>query len=87
VSRANGNVLTGAAPPQFWTRHRPRQRKAAATVVATAGIRAHDPRVNSQLRSLRGILGLPIERDEHFEADKTISAYAAEARQHGRIVT
>jgi hypothetical protein len=29
----------------------------------------------------------PIERDEHFDADKTLSAYAAEARQHGRIVT
>lgn len=32
-------------------------------------------------------LGLPIERDLHFEADKTISAYADEAREHGRIVT
>jgi len=40
-----------------------------------------------ELRDLRGPLGLPIERDEHFDADKTLSAYAAEARQHGRIVT
>jgi hypothetical protein len=40
-----------------------------------------------ELRSVRGALKLPIERDTHFEADKTISAYADEARQHGRIVT
>ena len=40
-----------------------------------------------ELREVRGQLGLPIERDEHFEADKTLSAYAAEAREHGRIVT
>jgi hypothetical protein len=31
-------------------------------------------------------LGLPIERDLHFEADKPISAYADEARTHGHIV-
>jgi hypothetical protein len=36
---------------------------------------------------LRGPLGLPVERDMHFEADKTISAYAGKARAHGRIVT
>ena len=40
-----------------------------------------------ELRDLRGPLGLPVERDEHFEADKTLSAYANEARAHGRIVT
>jgi hypothetical protein len=40
-----------------------------------------------ELRDLRGPLGLPIERDEHFTPDKSISAYAAEAREHGRIVT
>ena len=40
-----------------------------------------------ELRAVRGKLGLPIKRDEHFEADKTLSAYAAEAREHGRIVT
>ena len=40
-----------------------------------------------ELRDLRGPLGLPVERDEHFEADKTLSAYADEARAHGRIVT
>jgi Protein of unknown function (DUF2958) len=40
-----------------------------------------------ELRDLRGPLGLPIERDMHFEARKTLSAYADEAREHGRIVT
>jgi hypothetical protein len=38
-----------------------------------------------EIRELRGPLGLPIERDLHFDADKTISAYADEARAHGRI--
>jgi hypothetical protein len=41
----------------------------------------------TELHSVRGKLGLPIERDLHFDADKTISAYADEAREHGRIVT
>jgi hypothetical protein len=41
----------------------------------------------TELRSVRGPLGLPIERDEHFGADRPLSAYADEARQHGRIVT
>jgi hypothetical protein len=40
-----------------------------------------------ELREARGPLGLPIERDLHFEAAKTLSAYADEARAHGRIVT
>jgi DUF2958 family protein len=40
-----------------------------------------------ELREIRGPLGLPIERDLHFEADKPISAYADEARTRGRIVT
>ena len=40
-----------------------------------------------ELLAVRGKFGLPIERDEHFEADKTLSAYAAAAREHGRIVT
>ena len=39
-----------------------------------------------ELQSVRGKLGLPIERDLHFEADKAISAYAEEARQLRRIV-
>jgi hypothetical protein len=41
----------------------------------------------TELRSVRGKLGLPIERDLHFEAGKPISAYADEARTHGHIVT
>ena len=41
----------------------------------------------TELRAVRGKLGLPIERDLHFEADKLISAYADEARSCGRIVT
>ena len=40
-----------------------------------------------ELRTVRGKLGLPIERDLHFEADKPISAYADEARTRGHIVT
>jgi Protein of unknown function (DUF2958) len=40
----------------------------------------------TELRSVRGRLGLPVERDRHFEADKTISAYAEEARRLRRIV-
>ncbi len=40
-----------------------------------------------ELRTVRGKLGLPIERDLHFEADKPISAYADEARTRGHIIT
>jgi hypothetical protein len=40
-----------------------------------------------ELATVRGQLGLPVERDLHFDADKTLSAYADEARAHGRIVT
>ena len=41
----------------------------------------------SELATVRGPLGLPIERDLYFTADKLISAYAAEARTSRRIVT
>ena len=41
----------------------------------------------SELRTVRGKLGLLIERDLHFNADKPISAYADEARTHRHIVT
>jgi hypothetical protein len=41
----------------------------------------------TELRAVRGKLGLPVERDEHFDADKTLTAYADLAREHGRIVT
>jgi Protein of unknown function (DUF2958) len=40
-----------------------------------------------ELTTVRGKLGLPIERDRHVEADKGISAYADEAREFRRIVT
>jgi hypothetical protein len=41
----------------------------------------------TELRSVRGKLGLLIERDLHFETDKYLSEYADEARRHGHIVT
>jgi Protein of unknown function (DUF2958) len=41
----------------------------------------------SELATVRGRLGLPIERDEYFKADRPLSAYAAEARTEGRILT
>jgi hypothetical protein len=40
----------------------------------------------AELAAFRGLLGLPIERDLHFVADKPLSAYAEEARLKGRIV-
>jgi hypothetical protein len=40
----------------------------------------------SELQSVRGKLGLPIERDLHFTATKPISQYAEEASNRGRIV-
>lgn len=39
-----------------------------------------------ELASVRGRLGLPVERDLHFTAAKTLSAYAEEARIAGHIV-
>ena len=41
----------------------------------------------AELQSVRGRLGLPVERDMHFTASKPISAYAREARLAERIVT
>jgi hypothetical protein len=41
----------------------------------------------AELATARGKLGLPVERDRHFEAEKTISAYTDEARSQGRMVT
>lgn len=40
----------------------------------------------AELATVRGRLGLPVERDLHFKADEPISAYAREARMSGRIV-
>lgn len=37
------------------------------------------------LAHVRGKLGLPVERDQTFVADKPLSAYAEEARAAGRI--
>lgn len=39
----------------------------------------------AELASVRGRLGLPVERDRHFRADKPLSAYAREAQRLGRI--
>jgi Protein of unknown function (DUF2958) len=39
----------------------------------------------SELASIRGRLNLPVERDLHFTATKTLSAYADEALAHGAI--
>jgi hypothetical protein len=41
----------------------------------------------AELSAVRDKLGLPVERDRHFEADKSISAYADEARSRGQSVT
>jgi hypothetical protein len=42
----------------------------------------------SELQHPGGPWGLPpVERDRHFKATKTLSAYAKEAHEHGRIVT
>lgn len=40
----------------------------------------------TELESLRGRWGLPIERDLYFIADKPLSGYAREARLAGRVV-
>ena len=39
----------------------------------------------SEIASVRGPGGLTIERDRHFTANKTLSEYATEARNAGRI--
>ena len=39
----------------------------------------------SDLENLTGSLGLPVERDLHFEPEKTLSGYASEADQEQRI--
>jgi hypothetical protein len=41
----------------------------------------------AEISSVRGRLGLPVERDLQFIADKPLSAYAEDARSKGRIVT
>lgn len=39
----------------------------------------------SELATVRGRLGLPVERDLHFVAKRTLSAYAGEASEAGHI--
>jgi Protein of unknown function (DUF2958) len=41
----------------------------------------------AEIATVRGGLGLPVERDLHFKPEKPISAFAREARLAGRIVT
>jgi len=49
-----------------------------------------DPEVGyfslSEIRAVTERLGFPFERDMHFVADKPLSAFAAEAREKGRII-
>lgn len=40
----------------------------------------------SEIESVRGVFGLPVERDRHFEAKRSLTAYSAIARQNGSIV-
>lgn len=40
-----------------------------------------------ELQTVHGRLGLSVERDQHFKADKSISAYAREARIAGRVMS
>ncbi|PRD44394.1 single-stranded DNA endonuclease [Phyllobacterium phragmitis] len=40
----------------------------------------------AEIQALRGPMRLLVERDRHFRATKPLSAYAEEARRHGRIV-
>ena len=39
----------------------------------------------SEIEEVRGQLGLPIERDRHFQPDRSIAAYAVEAYRVGHI--
>lgn len=39
-----------------------------------------------ELATARGRLGLPIERDLHFRAEKRLSAYARDALHVGQII-
>lgn len=40
----------------------------------------------SELESLRGKIGLPVERDLHFKAKHRLTTYADQAREAGRII-
>jgi len=60
-------------------------------VIDWKGNRARQPELGYvsliELRTVRGKLGLPIERDLHFESDKYLSEYADEERVRAHIVT
>ena len=40
----------------------------------------------TELQSVQGTMGLPIEKDLHFKADKKLSEYVQVAMEHRRIV-
>jgi hypothetical protein len=40
----------------------------------------------AEIAEVRGRLGLAVERDVHFVAEKPLSAYAEDARINGRII-
>jgi hypothetical protein len=40
----------------------------------------------AEVAAVRGPFGLKVERDLHFKPSKTLSTYAGEAREKGRIV-
>ena len=40
----------------------------------------------SEIASVRGKFGLPVERDLHFNADRSLSRYADDARKAGIII-
>ena len=41
----------------------------------------------AELAAVRGPMGLPVERDQHFDADGPLSRYAGEAQRTGRVIT
>lgn len=40
----------------------------------------------SEIEAVRGPMGLPVERDQHFSAKHPLSGYAREAHQAGRTI-
>jgi Protein of unknown function (DUF2958) len=64
------------------TRRRRMSRSASAT---SAWLRRTGSVSLAEIGALRGKLGLPVERDLHFKAAKSLTAYADEARLLGRI--
>jgi hypothetical protein len=81
-------VSVGLASPRLPHLSQFRPRDSVHTGIGELGARAQLAYVSlAELRNVRGKLGLPVERDEHFDADKALSACADEARQHGHVVT